>query len=219
VTFSGAVPGPVFLLIKFKVVRNMAGGKLPPKQELFVQEYLVDLNGTQAYKRAGYAAANDNVAAANAKRLLNNPKIEAALREAMKVRSERTEITQDFVLEQLARIAEVDITNFVKFGRRDVPVIGAFGPVIVGEGDDAQPLMKTINYVDFKESDEVDGTLIQEVKQGKDGASVKLMDRMKALELLGKHLGMFVDKHELTGNLTFNIVPAPPPNVEGDDDS
>jgi len=67
--------------------------------------------------------------------------------------------------------------------------------------------------------DEVDGTLIQEVKQGKDGASVKLMDRMKALELLGKHLGMFVDKHELTGNLTFNIVPAPPPNVEGDDDS
>lgn len=182
--------------------------KLTPKQEMFVKEYLVDLNATQAAIRAGY---KEKTAAAIGAENLTKPKIKTEIDRAIEKRSERTEITADWVVTQLAKIAEVDITNFTAFGRRDVPVMGAFGPVYEGEGDNKQLVMKTVNYVDFKESGEVDGTLIAEVKQGKDGASVKVMDRMKALELLGKHLGMFTDKTEITGNLTFNIVPAPKP--------
>ena len=177
-------------------------------QKLFVKEYLVDLNATQAAIRAGYSK---KTAMQQGQRLLTLPDIQAAVQREMRKREKRTEITADWVLTQLAKIAEVDITNFTAFGRRDVPVMGAFGPVYGGEGDNKQLVMKTVNYVDFKESSEVDGTLIAEVKQGKDGASVKVMDRMKALELLGKHLGMFTDKTEITGNLTFNIVPAPKP--------
>lgn len=177
-------------------------------QKLFVKEYLVDLNATQAAIRAGYSK---KTAMQQGQRLLTLPDIQAAVQRAMDKRGKRTEITADWVITQLAKIAEVDITNFTAFGRRDVPVMGAFGPIYEGEGDNKQPVMKTVNYVDFKESAEVDGTLIAEVKQGKDGASVKVMDRMKALELLGKHLGMFTDKTEITGNLTFNIVPAPKP--------
>lgn len=71
----------------------------------------------------------------------------------------------------------------------------AFGPVEVKDPETGErvALKKTVNTVKFKESDEVDGTLIVEVKQGKDGASVKLMDRMKALNWLAEHMNLATD--------------------------
>lgn len=95
----------------------------------------------------------------------------------------------DDVVEKYMHIAFADITDFLEFGRAWVPVMGPFGPIqIPVPGSDAKiALTKEINEVRFKESSEVDGTLLSEVKQGKDGASVKLADRMKALEWLGNY--------------------------------
>lgn len=78
---------------------------LTPKQERFVQEYLIDLNATAAYRRAGYRAKTDNAAGAGASALLRNPKVSGAIRAALGARSERTEITSDDVLKGLHKEA------------------------------------------------------------------------------------------------------------------
>ena len=91
------------------------------------------------------------------------------------------------VLNKYIKIAFADISDFATFGKKEVQVIGVYGPL---EDDDGKPIMQEINYVDFKESSEVDGTIITEVKQGKDGISVKLADKMKALEMLSKYFDL-----------------------------
>ena len=87
-------------------------------------------------------------------------------------------------------IAFSDITDYLVFGQKEVPVMGPFGPIKVEDPDTGEkvPVTKIVNVVQFRESDEVDGTLISEVKQGRDGASIKLSDRMKALNWLADHM-------------------------------
>lgn len=89
-------------------------------------------------------------------------------------------------------IAFADITDSVKFGRQEEVVYN----------DDGQPELdmngnvKTyaFNYVHLNESADIDGTLVTEVKQGKDGISVKLADKMKALEFLSKHIDLLNER-------------------------
>ena len=89
----------------------MADNKLTPKQELFCQEYMIDSNATQAYKRAGYSANSDEVAGVEGHKLLKNPKIHARIEELRTERSKRTEITADFVLYGLKEVAERCLTR------------------------------------------------------------------------------------------------------------
>ena len=144
--------------------------KLPPKQRKFVQEYLVDLNATQAAIRAGYSPKAANNAGP---RLLVNARVQAAIQQAMSRRERRTEITADRVLNELAKIAFSDLRDFVEFGPGRTKI---------------------------KSSDQVDGAVLAEVSDTAAGTSVKLHSKMKALELLGKHLGLAApEKHELSG--------------------
>ncbi|QGP80014.1 terminase small subunit [Sphingobium sp. CAP-1] len=89
---------------------------LSPKQQRFVEEYLVDLNATAAYRRAGYAAKG-NAAEVNANRLLRNAKVAAAISAAMAARSERTEISQDMVIREWLAIAMADPNEVIQFRR------------------------------------------------------------------------------------------------------
>jgi phage terminase small subunit len=79
---------------------------LTPKQQRFVQEYLVDLSGAAAYRRAGYTVGSDTVARVEACRLLANPNVAAAIQAAQQARAERTEVTQDWVVRRLVKLAE-----------------------------------------------------------------------------------------------------------------
>lgn len=155
--------------------------KLTDKQRLFIQEYLVDLNGAQAAIRAGYSKRTANRLASEN---LRKPHIQAALEKAMKERESRLEVTQDMVLRQLAKIAFHDIKDVVMWG------------------EDGR--------VKIKAADKVDGTVLQEVSESVNESGwtkkVKLNDRMKALELLGKHLGMFTDNVNLNANVVVQIV-------------
>lgn len=147
--------------------------KLPPKQRRFVQEYLVDLNATQAAIRAGYSASG---AAVQGARLLTNVKVQEALQDAQKKRERRTEITADRVLNELAKIAFADLKDFVEFGPGRIKI---------------------------RPSNEVDGAALAEVSSVATmvgtNVSVKLHPKMKALELLCKHLGLAPEKHQLSG--------------------
>lgn len=140
------------------------------RQARFVREYLVDLNGTQAAIRAGYSERTANEQAA---RLLAKVSVRQAVQEAMAAREARTEITQDMVLRELARVA---------FG--DPRALMDWGP----DG---------VRLRDSGELTEDEAAAVAEISQSvtASGGSLKLKrhDKVRALELLGKHLGMFTD--------------------------
>jgi phage terminase small subunit len=87
-----------------------------PKQEAFVREYLIDLNASAAYQRAGYAATG-NSAEVSASKLLRNPQVSAAVDAAIKARGERTQVTADAVLLEIQRLAMVDPSDIIKVKR------------------------------------------------------------------------------------------------------
>lgn len=169
-------------------------GKLTPKQERFVQEYLVDLNATQAAIRAGYSP---DTARSIGSENLTKPNIMAAIDEAMATRSMRTNITQDQVLRELARIGFVDIRKVVTWTN------GADGFNEREAEETGEVRISIANFVMLTPSDQIDvetAAAISEVSQTKDGAlKVKMHDKRAALVDLGRHLGMFKDKVEVTG--------------------
>lgn len=140
---------------------------LSPMRKLFVQEYLVDLNATQAAIRAGYSP---RTAYAQGNRLLKDPEVRAEIDKAMELRALRTGITADRVLEEIGKIAFCKLGDYVKFGKAGVEI---------------------------KESEDVDTAVLAEVSEtitvAGGSKKIKLHDKMKALELAGRHLGMFKD--------------------------
>jgi phage terminase small subunit len=102
------------------------------------------------------------------------------------VRDELKLDTQDIV-QKYIDIAFADITDFVVFGQEEVPVMGPFGPL---KDEDGEPLTKMVNSVKFRSWTNVDGTLISEISQGKDGAKIKFYDKMKALDWLANHMDL-----------------------------
>ncbi len=148
--------------------------ELTPKQRKFVFEYLVDLNATQAAIRAGYSK---KTAGTMAQRLIAKSHIREAIRAAQSRREKRTEITQDRVLNELARVA---------FGNSRAVMSWGPGGLTLRNSEDLT---------------EDEAALVSEVRatttrDGSGSLALKTHDKMKALELLGKHLGMFDRKPE-----------------------
>lgn len=170
---------------------------LSDKQRLFCISYIRCFNATKAYQRAygcDYATA-----VVNGPRLLGNARIKNEIQHLKQFRLNREFLDEHDIFQKYMDIAFADITDYVEFGREKVQVIGAFGPVEVKnpETGKKEPLLKEVNTVRFRESGEVDGTLISEVKQGKDGASIKLLDRMKALDWLAEHMNIATEEQRL----------------------
>ena len=155
----------------------MAG--LTMKQKAFVAEILVDLNATQAALRAGYSAKN---AMHIGYQLLQKTLVQEAIQKAQVNREKRTEITQDRVLAELGKIGFSDLKDFVEFGP---------------------------DGVSLKQDADVDGAVVAEVSETATqlGSSkkIKLHDKMKALELLARHMGMLNDKLAITGEVQYEI--------------
>lgn len=145
------------------------------KQKIFADEYLIDLNATRAYRKAYPSVKKDETAAAAAARMLRNVNVADYIAERMQARQERTEITQDRVLEELAAIAFARATDYA-------------------EVKDDQVFIKDTAGLSENQIKAIAG-----IKQGKFGIEVKLNDKEKALELLGRHLGMFKDRVEVSG--------------------
>lgn len=164
---------------------------LTPKQARFIEEYLIDLNATQAAIRAGYSA---RTAGQIGDENLKKPEIASALEIAMAKRSERTAITADRVLAELAKIGFADLRRAVQWRAN---VTG-----MVEEEDGSQRLAVT-NEVQLVDSDKLDddtAAAIAEISQtAQGGLKIKLHDKKSALDSIGRHLGMFKDKTELSG--------------------
>ena len=145
---------------------------LTAKQQAFVAEYLVDLNATQAYIRSGYKARG-NVAEVNASRLLRNAQVQQAIAEALQARQQRTQVTADRVVQELARLAFFDIGKLVR--------------------EDGTPL--SLPEMDEDTRRAVAGLEVARVGNADIGVGeilkFKLADKTRALEQLGRHLGIF----------------------------
>jgi phage terminase small subunit len=154
---------------------------MTPKQERFIQEYLIDLNATQAAIRAGYSEDTANEQGA---RLLANVSIQKEIKQLMEERSKRTEITADRVLQEFWHIATDDIKNYLRFHQ------------------DENGKVK----MEIKDSDTIDTRSVGEVSIGKDGQfRFKMYCKDNALLQVGRHLGMFNDKLEISGVKTVLI--------------
>lgn len=175
---------------------------LTERQARFVAEYLVDLNATEAAKRAGYS---EKTAYSIGFENLRKPEIQGAIQAAMAQREKRTAITQDRVLQELARVAFANGTDFARVVVREEPVYCA------DEEGEIQRVMKRIQTVEIVDTDRVDPekrAAIAGIKEGKHGIEVSSYDKVKALELLGKHLGMFDGKGNQRGSGENNLLQA-----------
>lgn len=148
---------------------------LTDKQRLFCVYYIKYFNATKAYQKA--YECEYTTAMVNGSRLLRNAKISDEIDRLKAEQANELKIDVRDVLQKYIDIAFADITDFVEFGRETVT-------------DAETGLEYEVNKVKFKDSSEVDGTIITEVKQGKDGVSVKLADKMKALEMLSKYFDL-----------------------------
>ncbi len=149
--------------------------KLTAKQQRFVDEYLVDLNATQAAIRSGYSVKN---AGKIGSQLLEKTRIFKAISIALAARSRRTGINQDRVLLELAKIAFVNAVDVINMDSATV------------WGDANREDTAAIASVKVKTVPTETGDITER--------EVKLYDKLKALDLIGKHLGMFKEKVEIT---------------------
>lgn len=143
--------------------------KMPPKQEAFVREYLVDLNATAAYRRAGYNSKNPDVEGPT---LLGKPRVREAIQKAMDKRAAKVEVSAEYVLRNLMEVSERCLQR---------------SPVMVGQGKERKQATEVVADPDTGEM--VLANVWQFDAQGV----------CRANELIGKNLKMFTDKLEHTG--------------------
>ena len=175
----------------------MRNPDLTDKQRLFCVLYVRCFNATKAYQKA-YGCRYE-IAVTEGPALLRNPRVKKEITNLKQARLNQEMLDESDIFQKYLDIAFADITDFVEFGREKVQVMGAFGPVEVKDPKTEKkiPLKKEINTVRFRESADVDGSLIAEIKQGKDGASIKLSDRLKALNWLADHMGMATPEQQV----------------------
>lgn len=164
--------------------------KLTPKQKLFIKEYLIDLNATQAAIRAGYSEKTANE---QGSRLLVNVNISSAIQKAMDDRCKRTDITADRVLQEIARISFLDIRKLYNHD-------GSF---------------KDIHELDDDTAAAISGIEVEQLWEGRGEDreqigtlhKVKLSDKRAALEMLARHVKVCKGSLEVTGKDGQDLVP------------
>lgn len=184
---------------------------LPPRQQRFVEEYLIDLNATRAAIRAGYSPRSAEV---EGSRLLSNAKVAEAVARAKAERSARTGLHADRVLEELAAIGFARMPDFAAWGGTDQMQLKPSSELSEHSAAAIAQVVETEKFV--KSMDRGESLWSRE-------RSIKLHDKVATLKLLGQHVGLFTDKVEHTGKdgapLTFTIQIDRRDDGDGDSDA
>jgi len=152
-----------------------------PKEQNFAHEYLVDLNASKAAIRAGYS---QKTAYAIANKLLRKAEVAAYIQEAMDKRAKRVDINKDDVLKEISKLAFSDIRKIFDENGNLLP------PHMLP--DEVAATISSIDVVTTR----IPGKDAVEVEYT---SKIRFWDKRASLELLGKHLKLFTDKHEHTG--------------------
>lgn len=166
--------------------------ELNDKQRLFCVIYAKRMNATKAYLKA-YTCTYETAMVEGCK-ALRNPKIKEQVD-----RLTALELNKEFlsrgIIQKYIDIAFSDITDFMKFGKKDEICYDSYGKPILDENGMIKT--KEVSYVELKESNQIDGTLISEISEGNVGIKVKLVDKMKALDFLTKHCNLLSDEEKI----------------------
>ena len=161
------------------------------REEEYCQQYVVDFNGARSARDAGYGKAGARVMAS---KLMIRAHIYNRIAELLKNRSERTQITQDMVIQELATIGFSDFTDFAKYTKAKGLVIEETDKVNLKRSGASRAIL-SMKQVD---------------NQGGRSVSIRLHGKCEPLKLLGKHVGMFADTHNVNLTGTIKVVSAVP---------
>lgn len=172
---------------------TLKNDELTAEQQMFCVYYSKTFNAAQSYRKA-YECKYET-AMVNGCLLLRNTKVREEIERLKEIKRQQIVAGAEDIVELQMRIAFSDIGNYVTFGQKTVPVMAMYGPVQIEnkETGKKEPLMQEVNVVQLNESDMVDTQIIQEVKEGRNGTSVKLADKQKAIEWLSKYFLMHPD--------------------------
>lgn len=157
--------------------------ELNPKQISFCEQYIIDFNGTQAAIRAGYSAKTAN---AQSTRLLTNVYIQQYISGLQKKASERNEISVDRIINEYAKIAFSDMKNYMDENNK-IKDINTLDSNISGAVSEIQTERRMFN------------------EEPTEFVKFKLHSKTHALDMLGKHLGMFNDEVKHSGTIQINV--------------
>ncbi|MGU8354919.1 terminase small subunit [Clostridium perfringens] len=180
-----------------EVKEVLENAELTDKQRLFCIYYINCFNAAKAYKKA-YECSYES-ALSNGYRLMENDSIRKEIENLKRHKLNRAMISEEDIFQRYLDIAYANIGDYLKFGRRrknkwtknnDGEFIAVIDP------DTGQQDFYEYNFIELNESSDVDTSLLSEVKEGKDGISVKLKDGMKALDWLTKHMNIATDRQK-----------------------
>lgn len=174
--------------------------KLTPKQQRFVQEYLVDFNATQAAIRAGYSAKTAQVIGAEN---LTKPMVAAEIQRLGAKTAAKLEITRENIMQELAAVGFARATDFVRVETEPAPRL-AIHPITGEPISVPGGYYQTVRITDTADLPDDKAAALAGIKQGANGIEVKLHDKLRALELLGKAVGLF-DSREAPANTENNL--------------
>lgn len=167
--------------VAHEVESVMKNTELTDKQQLFCIYYIRCFNATKAYQKA--YGCNYTTAMSEGSKHLRNPKIKEEIFRLKQERLNKEFLSESDIFQKYMDIAFADITDYVEFGN------GSFNDPETGEE-------VSYSFVNLKDSKTVDGTIVSEVSKGREGAKIKLADRMKALQWLTDHMDLATDKQK-----------------------
>lgn len=172
-------------------------------QKRFCDEYLIDLNATRAYKVAYPKCQKDETARANSSRLLTKANIQDYIQARQKELQEETKITQKRIIDELAAIAFANGTDYARIVKRKrlQPKYNENKEIVSYEEKECLD----VEFTPTDELSEEQRKAIAGIKYGKHGIQVDLYDKKGALELLGKHLGIFKDTMKIEQDKPFEV--------------
>ena len=159
-----------------------------PRHEIFAREIAKGASQREAYANAGYEGDEGSMDA-NAARLIADDRVAIRVEEIQAAAAKRAEITIERTLLELAKIGFADIRKAVRWGEG----------IAIKDAEGNEAISNGFAMLDSAEIDDDTAAAIAEVAQTRDGIKIKFHDKLGALEKIGKHLGMFVDRHEHTG--------------------
>ena len=166
-----------------KVIRDKPPRKLTPQQDRFAQEYIIDLNATQAAKRAGYSEISADMLGYQ---LLQNPIVLQTIQRYKATLSKKTAVTAQNVVNELAKLGFADMGDYSEWSKDGTKIVPS-KELREGQTAAVQEINISSLVVAGESEDDEKQVLSQNIK-------LKLHDKKGALDLLGRHLGLFTER-------------------------
>lgn len=197
-------------IINERIHEVVADSDLSVNEQDFVLFYLESNNITQSYLKA--YGCDKKFANVKGSELLHRPKIKAEVKRLKKLLSVAYDVDPSKYIEFLLKAANANIGDYIKFSEEEEPVLGPEGIPMINP-DTQEPVTRKINRMHLGDSNKLDTKLITEIKQGRDGISIKIQDQFKAWEKL-KEFFEWKNKAENNSKIENNLIDAISGKVE-----